>query len=393
MNVRFMRWVDLHVGRIIANILSIFVRSYDVLPHKDIKKIVVSKYFGLGSITLSTPLLQAIKEHFPDAKVYFLTFKQNAELLKLYPFIDEVVTIRSSSIFSFISDTVKTSLFFLRSKIDLFIDMEFFSHYSAMIALFSGSGCRVGFHSSLLPKGKLLTNRVMFNPHRYVTEAFSELGRKVGAENRHPLYNPDLTGHEGYVPEWMSGNGLNEYEYITINANASEQLGALKVWVQEKWTELITRIVKEHDTPIILTGVKEDHAKIEEIVTPLPPGIRQHVYNTAGQFNFQEFLFILNKTKVLITVDSGPLHFAQSMGIPCLSLFGPETPTLYGPRGDLNRTVYLGFYCSPCYNALEGKKGECTNPVYRKCMENIEVDSVWHNFISLINVIEKKNED
>lgn len=389
MKVEWMRSIDRYVGRPIAYLLSLFIRSLDMLPGKNARDIVVSKYFGLGSIILSTPLLQSLRDRFPNSKILFITFQQNAEVLTLFPFINEVIIIRNDRMFNFIVDTVKTILRFrFDFKIDLFIDMEFFSHYSALMAYLSGSKFKVGYHSSLLPRGRLLTHRVTFNPHRHVTEAFHALGQKIGTQKKYALYNIK-SACVPYVLEWSENRGLKEQAYVVINTQGSDYLGKLKQWPIDKWANLITKIAQALKLSVVLTGVKENRADIEKIVTPLLPNhISKFVYNTAGQFTLKQFIALLEKAKFVVTIDSGPLHIAQSLGLPCVALFGPETPILYGPRGKYCRTVYTGIYCSPCYNVLEGKKAECTNPIYNECMTGIEVERVWHEIVDLNNALE-----
>jgi len=395
MKIELMRKVDRQLGRPVTYLLSLLVKGRDTLPGEDVQTIVVSKYFGIGSITLSTPLLQSLKKRFPDARIIFVTFQQNAELLKLFPFIDEVITIRNDTMFQFIASTAKTLfLFRFRSKIDLFIDMEFFSHYSSLMAWLSGTRYSVGFHTSLLPRGRLLTHRVAFNPHRYITEAFHALGQKIGTQKEYPLYKPNINSNYIHrVSEWLRDKKLRKHEYVVVNTHGTDHLGKLKQWPPEKWTELITRIVKTLKIPIIMTGIKKDYSDIENVINPLPAQISTFVYNTAGEFSLGEFLALLGMSKFLITIDSGPLHLSQSFGVPCVVLFGPETPILYGPRKEYDRTIYMNLYCSPCCNVLEGKKAECTNPFYNYCMRGIEVEKVWCEVADLNKYIEEKNHE
>jgi ADP-heptose:LPS heptosyltransferase len=389
-----MRNIDRQVGRPITYLLSLFSRSEDVLPQEDIRTILVSKYFGIGSIILSTPLLQSLRERFADAKICFVTFRQNAELLTLFPFIDEVIIIRDDSLFHFVVDTIKTVLRFrFRSMVDLFIDMEFFSHYSSIVAWLTGSRFRVGFHTSLLPRGRLLTHRVAFNPHRYITEAFHALGQKIGAMKGYPLYKPDMSSaYVRNVSEWLNSRGLRERGYVVVNTRSSDHLGELKQWPADRWTSLISHIVESLGLPVILTGIKKDRSDLEHIIKPLPDHIRGYVHNTAGEFSLGEFLALLQRSKFLITIDSGPLHLSQSLGVPCVALFGPETPVLYGPRRKHDRTIYMDLYCSPCCNVLEGKKAVCTNLFYNQCMRSIEVDMVRQEVFSLYKELEKQND-
>jgi len=362
-----------------------------MLPGKNVDTIAVSKYFGIGSIVLSTPLLQSLRERFPDAKILFVTFQQNAELLKLFPFIDEVITIRNDTVFNFIIDTLKTiSSLRFKSEINLFVDMEFFSHYSSLMAWLSGSRFRVGFHTSLLHRGRLLTHKVAFNPHRYITEAFCALGQKIGAQKVYPLYKPNINSEYIYrASEWLKDKGIRKHGYVVVNTHGTDHLGSLKQWPPDKFSNLITKIVESLKYPVILTGVKKDRADIEKIMNPLHAQISKYVYNTAGEFSLGEFLALLGMSRFLITIDSGPLHLSQSFEVPCIVLFGPETPVLYGPRRECSRTIYMGLYCSPCCNVLEGKKAECTNPFYNQCMRDIEVQRVWYEVIDLNNYLEE----
>lgn len=390
MRIEWMRKVDRHVGRIFSYPLSLFVRKRNTMPEKDIRNIVVSKYFGIGSIALSTPLLQSLRQRFPDAKIFFLTFPQNEPLLKLFPFIDKVISVRNDSFIHLMADTVRTIfLFRFRSTPELFIDMEFFSHYSALITWLSGSKFRVGFHTPILPRGNLLTHRVAFNPHRYITEAFHALGQKIGTEEEYPLYKPELdASFVAAVSGWMEVLGLNRGQYIVISTESSDHLGDLKKWEEGKWSEIVKRIVEFLNLAVVLTGVRGSDAQIERIIAPLDRAVRKSTHNTAGVFSLGEFLALIRMSKLLITIDSGPVHLAESLGIPCVALFGPETPVMYGPRGGKSRVVYRGLYCSPCCNILEGKKADCTNDTYKKCMKDIEIDHVWDEVLSLSSELE-----
>ena len=389
MKVEWMRKIDRHVGRPLVYFLSFFIRNRDMLPECDIKTIVVAKYFGIGSITLSTPLLQAIRERFPSAQIVFLTFNNNTELLKLFPFISEVISIRNDTLSHFIYDTLKAIMKLrMESKPEIFLDIEFFSHYSSLMAWLSGARSRVGFHTSLLPRGRILTHRVSFNSHRYITEAFSALGQKIGANKEFGLFKPVLDmSYRDAVSDWLRHIGIVKDQYIVINTRSTDHLGELKKWPDDKWASLITKIVFSLRFPIILTGLRGDRSAVDQVRALLPDSVFTVVHNTAGEFSLGEFLAVLQMSRFLITIDSGPLHLSQMLDVPCIALFGPETPVLYGPRRKFDRTVYANLYCSPCCNVLEGKQAECTNPHYKECMESIDINNVWSEILILNDLL------
>jgi len=80
--------LDEWIGRLIVNVLNLFARilgkilginhSFDKIP----ERIVVCKFLGMGSIIQATPLLQTLRQSFPNSQIYFVTSKANEILLK-----------------------------------------------------------------------------------------------------------------------------------------------------------------------------------------------------------------------------------------------------------------------------------------------------------------------
>jgi len=75
-----------------------------------------------------------------------------------------------------------------------------------------------------------------------------------------------------------------------------------------------------------------------------------------------------------VTNDSGPAHFASMTPIHVVTLFGPETPELFGARSPNTEFLYAGITCSPCVNAYNNRQSVCRNNI---CMQAITVDDVF----------------
>ena len=54
-------------------------------------------------------------------------------------------------------------------------------------------------------------------------------------------------------------------------------------------------------------------------------------------------------------------------------LFGPETPSLFGPVSPRIRALTLGLGCSPCIHAWNRRVSACTDNV---CMSGLSPDVV-----------------
>ena len=56
-----------------------------------LKKILVSRTDRLGDLVLSTPVFQALREHFPSAHIACLTFLENRQVVEGNPYLNEVI--------------------------------------------------------------------------------------------------------------------------------------------------------------------------------------------------------------------------------------------------------------------------------------------------------------
>jgi heptosyltransferase-2 len=78
---------------------------------------------------------------------------------------------------------------------------------------------------------------------------------------------------------------------------------------------------------------------------------------------------VLGQLDLLITNDSGPMHLAASLGVPCLALFGPTDPSRTRPVGRGNQVLYTDRWCSPCF------RRRCPL-LHHRCMRDLSVDQV-----------------
>ena len=76
----------------------------------------------------------------------------------------------------------------------------------------------------------------------------------------------------------------------------------------------------------------------------------------------------------LVTNDSGPAHYATVTPIDVITLFGPETPAVFGARTPRSHLLWAGLVCSPCVNAFNDRQSACRDNL---CMQKIGVDEVF----------------
>jgi heptosyltransferase II len=86
---------------------------------------------------------------------------------------------------------------------------------------------------------------------------------------------------------------------------------------------------------------------------------------------------LLERCRLFVGNDSGPMHLAAALGVPTLGLFGPGSPRSTAPRGSPGSVATLGgdYPCSPCRQDFFR---ECPPAPTGKpfCLEEIDVERV-----------------
>ena len=95
-----------------------------------------------------------------------------------------------------------------------------------------------------------------------------------------------------------------------------------------------------------------------------------HVHPLAGpDLDLRGLARLLAALDVLVTNDSGPMHLAAAVGVPCVALFGPTDPHRTAPAGDGHDVLYTDRWCSPCF------RRRCPL-LHHRCLKDIGVESV-----------------
>ena len=71
--------------------------------------------------------------------------------------------------------------------------------------------------------------------------------------------------------------------------------------------------------------------------------------NLCGLLNPRESAAALKMAKIFVGHDSGPMHLAASVGIPCVAIFSARNkPGVWFPYGNQHKVVYHPIDCYGC---------------------------------------------
>ena len=88
------------------------------------------------------------------------------------------------------------------------------------------------------------------------------------------------------------------------------------------------------------------------------------VVNTCGRYSIENTGGLISQMDLLISNDSGPVHMAAALNVPCVVIFGPTDPVRTGPWGKIHRVLQAKLDCVPCFSRVcRGRDAACLRAV------------------------------
>ena len=390
MTVDTMRKIDQWVGVPICFILSPFSWLIDLFrsartTKPDISRTLFIELSEMGSAIIADPAMRKLKQQ-GNAELFFVIFKKNYKSLEILKTIPEenVFKMDADNLFALAKDIFRFMAWCRKKKITTTIDLELFSRFSALISLFSGAKSRVGYtnlHDEGLYRGNLVNKTVRYNPHVHIAVNFVSLVNKAlglfdNAYATVPVHPHELQLTKADVGESSINTVKNKIEQlypewnneavVLLNVNASDLLPQRR-WPQENFAVVGKNLLNRFQNIIIvMTGAPAEKEYVQKVTDMIG---HKRCVNSSGFFSFDELVPLYSVSKMMLTNDSGPAHFASVTPLKVFVLFGPETPNLYLPIGGNAEPFYLGLPCSPCVSASNHRKTSC---ITRPCITGIE---------------------
>ncbi|MFH1853999.1 MAG: glycosyltransferase family 9 protein [Candidatus Omnitrophota bacterium] len=397
MNINLARKIDFWAGIPICFIFSILNRIGKIIfPRRKKrhfpKNIVFIELSEMGSAILSYSAIMKTKEMFPRVRIYFWIFKRNIDGVRALGVIEErdILTIRDNNLFVLIKDTIGCLTRLWREAVDITIDMELFSRFSAILAYLSGARTKAGFHQFFqegLYRGDLHDLKVYYNARLHISVNFISLVECLTDQKSvRPLLKKDLRGLKPILPEIKldanamgrmrrslakAKGGLQEGKKLVVLNPLKGKLLPIRAWPIDRYVSLAKRLLEDSNVFIVTIGLKPEREEISAL-----SGITTHerYLDLTGKTTFAELLNLFFISDLFITHDSGPVHFAALANINMIVLFGPETPVCYAPLSKKAKVFYADFACSPCLSAFNHRRSPCN---HNQCLLAISVDSVY----------------
>jgi lipopolysaccharide heptosyltransferase II len=332
----------------------------------------------LGDVLLATAVVGQVRAALPRTHIAFAVHPFARAAIEGNPHVDEVLECGDIGVPRFrLRDYLRFVRVLHRRRFEAAIVLER-SPLVGLLPFLGGVPVRAGLDN--LGRGFAHTVRVPCPPDRHRAEIFLDVVRALGlpVHERRLLFQPDETDRR-----WAQERLSAEVPWAVLAPGGGVNPGTVltrKRWPAEGYAELARRFL-ERGWGVVLVGNADDRESTGRVLQLLGPTKR--LIDLTGALTWGQLGAVVERGRVFVGNDSGPLHLAMAVGTPTVGLYGPTSPAIDGPFGTTpHAVVYHPLDCSPCF--LNGRFRP--RRPQADCMLGITVEEVWAKVEGLVGL-------
>lgn len=333
-----------------------------------IKRVLVAKLRHHGDVLLSSPIFSILNDRFPHLEIDAYIYKETLPMLEGHPGISNFLLYdkgwKKLPFFKRYLQEMKLLSKIRRGRYDLVINLTE-GDRGAIAAKVSRSSYAVGFDpqgDGMKGKKGCYTHIIKHTPRpRHTVEKQLDALRCLGLfptpEERDLFFHLSSETKEGVdklLPEnFVLFHPVSRWMFKTLPI---ETMSAAIRYLQERGEQ------------VVLTASPDPvEMEMNRQIAAQTPG----VIDLSGKISLKELGAIIAKSRLLVTVDSVPLHLASALKKPVIALFGPTCDQNWGPYRNPNaQVITMPMSCRPCYQPGCGGSGKSD------CLETLPVSKI-----------------
>lgn len=307
------------------------------LQDKNIRKILCIRTDRLGETLLTLPAVASLKSSLPKSVLTFLVHPDLVSLIARAPCIDRVTSYeeRLKSLWWYRALCLGQRLRHEGFDLAVIFNPKSEFHLATWLA---GIPIRVGYDRKW---GRLLTHRLRDSKAlggRHEVEYNLDLVQCLGLARTHtPWQFPPFEKEQKDILQMLEQQGIRREEPFVVMHPWSSYAG--KEWPIDRYVTLAKLIRNQLSIPTVLIGGPEVKEKAKRAWMAEP-----HLVNLTGQLTLPQLAGLLQRTQLLISNDSGPVHLAGAVNTKTLVLFGTQdpakAPNRWGPSGKQDKVIW-----------------------------------------------------
>jgi len=286
-------------------------------------KILLLQLKRIGDLILTTPAIAALRERFPEAEVTIVVSSECADLLPAIAGVDRILMARRN-----LSD-LAALLAVAGNKFDYCIDFTR-NDRSAFLAFLSGARKRIVSYrvrDQSKSRARLYTDFVNVRMRDLHTIDYNlSLLKPLGIGGVSSPLHLQLPQSAYEKAAELRRNCNVSKPYIVLHPGSARQE---KLWEAGRWARVIERFGRDNDLDLILTSGASKHEQAH--IAAIKNETRQQIIDLSGKTDLLTLAALIGEARLLVTVDSAPMHLAAATHTPQVILFGPTNPFHWRP--------------------------------------------------------------
>ena len=287
-------------------------------------KILLLQLKRIGDLILTTPTLAALRESFPGAQLTLVVSKECTDLLPAISNVDRFLVARRS-----LRDL---ALFFsvAARRFDYCVDFTR-NDRSASLALLSGARRRIVSYrvrEQSKTRARAYTDFVRVRLRDLHTIDYNlALLEPLGDRRAFSAPHLDVPQMAYEKADALRHNWKVTRPYVILHPGSARQE---KVWEPSRWAEVIDWLGRNNGVDLVLTSGSSPDEQAH--IAAIKNKTQQHIIDLSGKTDLLTLAALIGQARLLVTVDSAPVHLAAATRTPQVILFGPTNPFHWRPR-------------------------------------------------------------
>ena len=271
----------------------------------------------LGETLLTTPVIRALRRRFPEAYIAYMVAPGREDLVSENPNLDEVITY-SVSIPKLIYEMAKRSF-----QMVVILQPTFRLVLHTFLARIP---FRIGFETNS-GKGRLLHVAVPNNIDQHETARYLDVVRGIGIE-------PDSEEPEMFVNAAAQG-WVDMISSLALASPSNRPLIGLnpgsgsesRRWSKTGFAQVGERLHQKYNAQIFITAGDAEGSLPHDVA-----GMMSCSPIIVTGITPMQLGAILQKCRLYISNDTGPMHMSTAVKTSTIALFGASNPRQWGPH-------------------------------------------------------------
>tara|TARA_B100001540_G_scaffold312850_1_gene334680 strand:- start:357 stop:1325 length:969 start_codon:yes stop_codon:yes gene_type:complete len=266
---------------------------------KEKLKILIIRYSSIGDIILTTPIIRCLKQQL-NTEIDFLTKENYKSLLTSNPYINKIYALNK--------DNTELLNVLKSNKYDRIIDLQ---NNLRSLKIRSQLNVKSNVYLKKNFKRFLLINFGVDLLKNHVVDRYFESLKNLNVQN-------DKKGIDYFINGSPEVNFDTNQDYIVWCIGGTHENKKLS-------STQISEVISHIHLPVILLGGSEDKKLSQQI---LKETYSENTFDFCGNTSFEESAYLIKKSKLVLTNDTGMMHIASAFNSPILSFWGCTKPSL-----------------------------------------------------------------